>query len=123
MKAESFGVDLIELLIERRIINPASPEQSQDPVPLASFLLQSIREVVQLLLPALALAVLHRNALSQPLQNLARVPQERFDVRPDQPLHIVAIQTLGRALLAGESVQPAGLLAPVAAVIVVSLVL
>src|SRR5580704_8993898 len=83
--------------------------------------MEAIPKIVQFLLAALAFAVLHHNSLPQPLQNLAGVAKERLDVRPYQPLNVITVQRARRALPAVDSVKPAGLLAPVTAVVMVVL--
>jgi hypothetical protein len=92
LKVGSFRVDQIELLIERGVVDPATPEEPEHAVPFGGFLLQTIPEAAQFLLAALAFTILHGHALAQTFKNLAGVAEERLDVRPDQALEIIAVQ-------------------------------
>src|ERR1019366_4312818 len=103
------------------VVDPATAEKPEHPLPLGGLFLQPIAELLQFFLPALLLVAFHRKPLAEAFQNLAWVAEEGFDVSPDHTLHILAVDALGRALLSGQPVQPAGELPAVAMVVVVGL--
>src|SRR5579883_2313722 len=105
------------MLVERSIVNPATTEQAEHSFALRRLLMEPGLERTQFLLTALPLVVLHREPLSQPLQDLARVPQECFDVRPDKLFNVIASKSFGWTLLAIDTVKPSCELPPVASIV------
>ena len=51
MKGKGFGIDQVQRLVQRPVVNAAATEKPQDPLPFAGFLLEARREIVQVLLP------------------------------------------------------------------------
>src|SRR5260370_2060905 len=114
-------LDLIQMLVKRSLINAASPEQGQHPVPVVGLLFEGCFELTELLLTPSPLLVIHRQALAELLDSLSRVTQERFDIGPHDLFDVVAVDVLGQASLAVDSVESTGELPSVAAIIMIPL--
>ena len=77
-------IHLIELLVERRFVNPPPAEEAQHPVALRCLLLKPVSKVIQFLLAALALTVCTRTAAAQNRGNRQNGNQQQQQLKQMQ---------------------------------------